>query len=52
MDASSPGGLGGTYAGNPVAIAAVHAVLDAIEEEVACERANALGKIILDGCIS
>ena len=50
MDASNPGGLGGTYAGNPVAIAAAHAVLDAIEEEQLCERANAIGKIILDRC--
>jgi 4-aminobutyrate aminotransferase len=50
MDASNPGGLGGTYAGNPVAIAAAHAVLDAIEEEKLCERANAIGKIILDRC--
>lgn len=50
MDASNPGGLGGTYAGNPVAIAAAHAVLDAIEEEQLCERANAIGKIILERC--
>ena len=50
MDASSPGGLGGTYAGNPVACAAAHAVLDAIDEENLCERANAIGKIILDRC--
>ncbi|MCJ7598999.1 MAG: 4-aminobutyrate--2-oxoglutarate transaminase [Methyloceanibacter sp.] len=50
MDASNPGGLGGTYAGNPVAIAAAHAVLDAIEEEKLCDRANAIGKIILDRC--
>lgn len=50
MDASNPGGLGGTYAGNPVACAAAHAVLDAIEEENLCERANAIGKIILDRC--
>ena len=50
MDAPSPGGLGGTYAGNPVACAAAHAVLDAIEEENLCERANAIGKIILDRC--
>jgi 4-aminobutyrate aminotransferase len=50
MDASSPGGLGGTYAGNPVACAAAHAVLDAIEEEKLCDRANAIGKIILDHC--
>ncbi|MGA7457211.1 MAG: 4-aminobutyrate--2-oxoglutarate transaminase [Methyloceanibacter sp.] len=50
MDASSPGGLGGTYAGNPVACAAAHAVLDAIEEEKLCDRANAIGKIIIDRC--
>lgn len=48
MDASSPGGLGGTYAGNPLACAATNAVLDAIEEEKLCDRANAIGKIILD----
>jgi 4-aminobutyrate aminotransferase len=50
MDASGPGGLGGTYAGNPVAIAAAHAVLDAIEDEKLCDRANAIGKIIMDRC--
>jgi len=50
MDASGPGGLGGTYAGNPVACAAAHAVLDAIEEEKLCDRANAIGKIIIDRC--
>ncbi len=50
MDASAPGGLGGTYAGNPVACAAAHAVLDAIEDEKLCDRANAIGKIILDRC--
>lgn len=43
MDAASPGGLGGTYAGNPMGIAAAHAVLDVIEEEQLCDRANALG---------
>ncbi|MGI8725465.1 MAG: 4-aminobutyrate--2-oxoglutarate transaminase [Methyloceanibacter sp.] len=50
MDAASPGGLGGTYAGNPVACAAAHAVLDAIDEEGLCERANAIGRITLDRC--
>ncbi len=50
MDASQPGGLGGTYAGNPVACAAAHAVLDVIEEEGLCERANAIGRIILERC--
>ncbi|WP_288389921.1 4-aminobutyrate--2-oxoglutarate transaminase [uncultured Acinetobacter sp.] len=43
MDAPNPGGLGGTYAGNPIAVAAAHAVIDAIEEEQLCERANVLG---------
>ena len=43
MDAPAPGGLGGTYAGNPLAIAAAHAVLDVIEEEQLCARAERLG---------
>ena len=43
MDGPAPGGLGGTYAGNPLAIAASHAVLDIIEEEKLVERANTLG---------
>ncbi|MFC4481644.1 MULTISPECIES: 4-aminobutyrate--2-oxoglutarate transaminase [Cupriavidus] len=44
MDAPLPGGLGGTYAGNPLAVAAAHAVIDTIAEEQLCERANALGR--------
>ena len=43
MDAAAPGGLGGTYAGNPLAVAAAHAVLDIIDEEKLCERATLLG---------
>jgi 4-aminobutyrate aminotransferase len=43
MDAPAPGGLGGTYGGNPLGIAAAHAVLDVIEEEKLCDRANRLG---------
>jgi 4-aminobutyrate aminotransferase len=43
MDAANPGGLGGTYGGNPLGIAAAHAVLDVIEEEDLCGRANVLG---------
>ncbi len=50
MDASNPGGLGGTYAGSPVACAAAHAVLDIIADEKLCDRANAIGDIILDRC--
>ncbi|SIT46108.1 4-aminobutyrate aminotransferase, PLP-dependent [Paraburkholderia piptadeniae] len=43
MDAAAPGGLGGTYAGNPLAVAAAHAVLSIIDEEKLCERAVELG---------
>jgi 4-aminobutyrate aminotransferase len=52
MDAPAPGGLGGTYAGNPLAVAAAHAVLDVIAEERLCERAEVLGqrlKTVLNG---
>lgn len=44
MDGPAPGGLGGTYAGNPLAIAAAHAVIDIIEEEQLVARANVLGE--------
>ncbi|EIX3165093.1 4-aminobutyrate transaminase [Salmonella enterica] len=44
MDAPAPGGLGGTYAGNPLAIAAAHAVLNIIDKEALCERAQDLGR--------
>jgi 4-aminobutyrate aminotransferase len=43
MDAPAPGGLGGTYAGNPLAVAAAHAVLDIMEDEHLVDRANVLG---------
>ena len=43
MDAPAPGGLGGTYAGNPLALAAAHAVLDIIDGERLCERSRRLG---------
>jgi 4-aminobutyrate aminotransferase len=43
MDAPGPGGLGGTYGGNPIGIAAGNAVLDVIEEEGLNDRANTLG---------
>jgi 4-aminobutyrate aminotransferase len=46
MDAPSPGGLGGTYAGNPLAVAAALAVLDVIEEEQLSDRANQLGELL------
>jgi 4-aminobutyrate aminotransferase len=43
MDAAHTGGLGGTYGGNPISIAAAHAVLDVIEAEGLCSRAVAVG---------
>jgi 4-aminobutyrate aminotransferase/(S)-3-amino-2-methylpropionate transaminase len=43
MDAASPGGLGGTFAGNPVACAAGLAALESIDTLHLCERANELG---------
>lgn len=43
MDAPAPGGLGGTYAGNPLACAAALAVLDVIAEDGLCARAAKLG---------
>jgi 4-aminobutyrate aminotransferase len=43
MDAAEPGGLGGTYAGNPLAVAAAHAVLNIIEAEQLESRAVILG---------
>ncbi|GCL61658.1 4-aminobutyrate--2-oxoglutarate transaminase [Pseudaquabacterium pictum] len=52
MDAASPGGLGGTYAGNPVAIAAAHAVIDIMRDEGLPARGERLGqqlKAVLDG---
>lgn len=44
MDAPAPGGLGGTYAANALAIAAAHAVLDVIADEQLCARAERLGQ--------
>ncbi len=44
MDAPGPGGLGGTFAGNPVACAAALAVLDVFREERLVERTVELGE--------
>lgn len=46
MDGPEPGGLGGTYAGSPIACAAALAVLEVIAEEKLVERANVLGERI------
>ena len=46
MDAIGPGGLGGTYGGNPVACAAGLAVLEVFEEEKLLERGRHIGQIM------
>ena len=46
MDAIAPGGLGGTYAGNPVSCAAALAVLEVFEEENLLARARTLGDML------
>lgn len=46
MNSAHPGGLGGTYAGNPIAVAAAHAVLEVIEDEKLCARAAWIGEKI------
>lgn len=44
MDAAEPGGLGGTYAGNPLACAAALAVLNVIAKDGLLARSNELGQ--------
>ena len=48
MDAPAPGGLGGTYAGNPLAVASALAVLDVIVEENLVARGARLGQKLKD----
>ncbi len=49
MDAIAPGGLGGTYAGNPLACAAALAVMDVFEEEQLLDRCKAVGERLVTG---
>jgi 4-aminobutyrate aminotransferase/(S)-3-amino-2-methylpropionate transaminase len=44
MDAPVPGGLGGTFAGNPLACAAANAVIDILESDNLLSRANEIGE--------
>jgi 4-aminobutyrate aminotransferase / (S)-3-amino-2-methylpropionate transaminase / 5-aminovalerate transaminase len=46
MDAPTPGGLGGTYAGSPMACAAALAVIEVMREEGLLERGNQIGAIV------
>ncbi|MBX9610389.1 MAG: 4-aminobutyrate--2-oxoglutarate transaminase [Burkholderiales bacterium] len=47
MDAPAPGGLGGTYAGSPLACAAALAVLDVFEQENLLQRSRDIGQHIV-----
>jgi 5-aminovalerate/4-aminobutyrate aminotransferase len=49
MDAIAPGGLGGTYAGSPIACAAALAVMQVFEEENLLERCKAVGERLVSG---
>jgi 4-aminobutyrate aminotransferase/(S)-3-amino-2-methylpropionate transaminase len=49
MDAPGPGGLGGTYAGNPLACASALAVLEVFEQEKLLERSRTLGTRLTAG---
>jgi 4-aminobutyrate aminotransferase / (S)-3-amino-2-methylpropionate transaminase / 5-aminovalerate transaminase len=46
MDAPDPGGLGGTYGGNPVACAAGLAVMDIMRDEKLPDRAARIGSVV------
>lgn len=46
MDVIAPGGLGGTYAGSPIACAAALAVLDVFDEEDLLARSRTLGEVM------
>lgn len=48
VDSASVGGLGGTYAGNPLAVAAANAMLDIIDDEDLCVRAAEIGERIME----
>ncbi|MFI8746178.1 4-aminobutyrate--2-oxoglutarate transaminase [Pseudomonas sp. NPDC077186] len=49
MDAIAPGGLGGTYAGSPIACAAALAVMEVFDEENLLDRSKAVGERLVTG---
>lgn len=49
MDCVEPGGLGGTFAGSPIACAAALAVLEIFEQERLLDRARSLGAALVEG---
>ena len=49
MDSVDPGGLGGTFAGNPLACVAALEVLDIVENENLLERSVSIGRQLVEG---
>ncbi|MGF6899761.1 4-aminobutyrate--2-oxoglutarate transaminase [Paraburkholderia sp. GAS348] len=49
IEAPQPGGLGGTYGGNPLACAAANAVLDIFEQEDLLGRSRKIGALLRGG---
>ncbi|PSS44324.1 4-aminobutyrate--2-oxoglutarate transaminase [Enterobacter sp. FS01] len=52
MDAIAPGGLGGTYAGSPIACAAALAVIKVFEQDDLLGKANKLGNTLREGLLA
>lgn len=52
IDAPAPGGLGGTYGGNPLGCAAANAVLDVFERENLLERSREIGAQLREGLLA
>lgn len=48
MDAACVGGIGGTYGGSPLGCVAALKVIEKIKKDSLCDRANEVGKYILD----
>ena len=48
MDAPQPGGLGGTYGGNPLACAAALATIETYEHDNLTERAKQIGALLME----
>jgi 4-aminobutyrate aminotransferase/(S)-3-amino-2-methylpropionate transaminase len=48
MDTVQPGGLGGTFGGNPVSCAAALGAIESLEQDGLVERAEAIGTIVAE----
>jgi 4-aminobutyrate aminotransferase/(S)-3-amino-2-methylpropionate transaminase len=46
MDAAQPGGLGGTFAGNPVSCAAALGAIETLDQDGLLDRAETIGEVV------